>query len=276
MPYPPLSRIPPVCRCIEYVKLTTNQGKTLAVGNMASSSPSQVAAPAQKDGFLAAFRGYEDYYAGQPVTKGGLQQLQCMLGPGAGTGWLLQLSVAGQPYTGVTTFSFQPPVLTGMSRSHGPTAGGYNVTLTGVNFGLNGTVLVSPGATPTSVLTAAVVAYGQASITFTMPSEQGPKNVSVLVEGQQSLGEPFQYDPPNITSINATVVSTEGLDNVVVYGDNFGTRGVSAVVTFPEYNITLYPTYDAAVSKDVNEWCTRAPSCRSRASCTRPRRGGCG
>jgi len=52
----------------------------VSLGNTQSAATSQVAAANKKDGFLAAIRGYEDYYANKAVTKGGLQQLQFVWG----------------------------------------------------------------------------------------------------------------------------------------------------------------------------------------------------
>lgn len=75
-PTPP----PPRKRCVEFLRLTTSKGKTVAIGNAKSGSPIQAAAANKKDGFLAAIRGYEDYYKGKPVTKGGLQQLSFLWG----------------------------------------------------------------------------------------------------------------------------------------------------------------------------------------------------
>jgi hypothetical protein len=72
----------------------------------------------------------------------GLQSLTLMVGPGLGVNWTLSLVINGLPANATTQeqreallFSYQPPVLTSMSRDTGSTQGGYNVTLTGQNFG---------------------------------------------------------------------------------------------------------------------------------------------
>ena len=72
--------MPPPPRCIEFIRLTSSKGKTVAIGNAKSASPVAVAVANKKDGFLAAVRAYEDYYKGKAVTKGGLQQLQFLWG----------------------------------------------------------------------------------------------------------------------------------------------------------------------------------------------------
>ena len=53
------------------------------------------------------------------VGMGGLEELRCRLGAGMGTNWRLQLTVAGLSYTGVTWFSYLPPVLDALSVYHG-------------------------------------------------------------------------------------------------------------------------------------------------------------
>lgn len=58
----------------------TNKTNSMSLGNSQSASAVEVYTVNRKAGFLAAIRGYEDYYAGQPVTKGGLQQLQFVWG----------------------------------------------------------------------------------------------------------------------------------------------------------------------------------------------------
>lgn len=52
----------------------------MQAGNPSSAGAPQVATSPKAGGFLAAIRGYEDFYADAPVTKGGLQQLQLVWG----------------------------------------------------------------------------------------------------------------------------------------------------------------------------------------------------
>jgi hypothetical protein len=62
------------------VRLTTNKGNTAEIGTPTGSAQITVSVPNKPEGFLAAVRGYEDFYMNQPVTKGGLQQLQFVWG----------------------------------------------------------------------------------------------------------------------------------------------------------------------------------------------------
>ena len=72
----------------------------------------------------------------------GLQSVSFLVGEGIGSGWSLLLSVAGQA-ANVTTqaqrdatkFSFEAPILSSLTNTSGPTSGGYNVTVFGMNFG---------------------------------------------------------------------------------------------------------------------------------------------
>ena len=67
-------------RCIEWIKLHTNKTQSISLGNEASAAPMTSATVNRKAGFLAAIRGYEDYYPGKTPSKGGLQQLQFVWG----------------------------------------------------------------------------------------------------------------------------------------------------------------------------------------------------
>jgi hypothetical protein len=79
---PPLPRraAPPPDSCVDYVRLTTNKGSTIEIGNPAGSAPSFAAVPNRAEGFLAAVRGYENFNMNQPITKGSLEQLQFVWG----------------------------------------------------------------------------------------------------------------------------------------------------------------------------------------------------
>jgi hypothetical protein len=66
--------------CIEWIKLHTNRTNAVALGNDRSASEVRSSTINRKGGFLAAVRGYEDSFSGQPVTRGPLQQLQFVWG----------------------------------------------------------------------------------------------------------------------------------------------------------------------------------------------------
>jgi hypothetical protein len=72
----------------------------------------------------------------------GLQLLRLGVGPGLGVNWTVMLSVNDQLVNTSSVeqqqallLSFDPPELHDMSVTSGPTPGGFNITLTGLNFG---------------------------------------------------------------------------------------------------------------------------------------------
>jgi hypothetical protein len=81
-----------------------------------------------------------------PVTPGsltvdpesGVQSFEVQVQPGVGANWTVGLNVKGQlvnSTSAVLQFSFERPVLQSLSVATGVTSGGYNITLTGQNFG---------------------------------------------------------------------------------------------------------------------------------------------
>lgn len=60
-------------RCIEYLKLTTDRGRTLAIGDANSATPTTSAAANSPGAYLTTFRGWTD-------SAGALQQLQIVWG----------------------------------------------------------------------------------------------------------------------------------------------------------------------------------------------------
>lgn len=65
----------PCCSCITYLRLETNQGRTLTLGDVNSNGPLQISQPDWKDGFLAFFKGYTDV-PNTSASTGRLQLLQ--------------------------------------------------------------------------------------------------------------------------------------------------------------------------------------------------------
>ncbi|MCL5289261.1 MAG: IPT/TIG domain-containing protein [Acidobacteria bacterium] len=120
------------------------------------------------------------------------------------------------------------PVVSSVSPSSGPTAGGTTVTITGANFvvgatvdfGLNaGTGVVVNSATSITAVTPAGAA-GSVTVTVTNPSSQS---------GSLALG--FSYTPPapTVTSVNPTNGRAAGGTLVTITGTNFV---ANATVTF--------------------------------------------
>ena len=73
---------------------------------------------------------------------GGTQSMTYNVGSGVGSGWTLRFTVGGQlanvsspSQQEAVRFSFLAPSVESMSASTGLTAGGYNITVFGLNFG---------------------------------------------------------------------------------------------------------------------------------------------
>ncbi|GBF88365.1 hypothetical protein Rsub_01077 [Raphidocelis subcapitata] len=61
-------------RCLEHIKLTTSEGRTLSAGNDKSPTVAKAVTPPKQGAYLASFRGFVD------GISGGLQQLQIVWG----------------------------------------------------------------------------------------------------------------------------------------------------------------------------------------------------
>jgi hypothetical protein len=57
---PPSTHTQEPNKCINFIKLYTTKGRTMAFGNSASTSPLLIAKPPMQGGFLAFFKGWED------------------------------------------------------------------------------------------------------------------------------------------------------------------------------------------------------------------------
>ncbi|WP_432589093.1 IPT/TIG domain-containing protein [Streptomyces sp. HD1123-B1] len=114
-------------------------------------------------------------------------------------------------YTTVAT-----PLLTSLSPSSGPAAGGNTVTLNGAN--LTGATQVLFGATPATILTNTAT-----QITVTAPPGTGTTNVTATTPGGTSNTLPYTYittPAPTLTSLSPTSGPTTGGNTVTLNGTN--------------------------------------------------------
>ncbi|NLS01651.1 IPTL-CTERM sorting domain-containing protein, partial [Rhizobium sp. P38BS-XIX] len=147
----------------------------------------------------------------------------------AGTG-TVDVRVATVGGTSTTTaadqFTYlQAPVITSISPTSGPSAGGTVVTITGSNF--SGASAVTFGG---SAATGVTVVSGT-TITATAPAGTGTVDVRVTTVGgtsAASAADQFTYIPaPTVTSASPTAGPTAGGATVTLTGTNF--TGVTAV-----------------------------------------------
>ncbi len=136
---------------------------------------------------------------------------------GEGTNKPVVLTTGGQDSNSVS-FSYSPPVLSGITASSFPTAGGTIITITGSGFGLNPEVSIGSQS-------ATVQATGttHSRILCTLPAGEGTSQlVQVTVAGQVSNSLSLDYDPPALTSISPSTGPTSGGTLLTLTGSNFG------------------------------------------------------
>ncbi|WP_328545751.1 IPT/TIG domain-containing protein [Streptomyces platensis] len=154
-------------------------------------------------------------------------QLTATTPPGTGTGTVqvtvtTPIGISNQfvTYTYVTT---PAPVLSSVSPTSGPAAGGTTVTLTGTGF--TGATAVQFGTT-----SASFIVNSATQITATAPAGSGTVQVTVTGPGGTSNGQPFTYTTapvPALTSLTPTSGPTAGGTTVTLTGTGF--TGATAV-----------------------------------------------
>ena len=119
-----------------------------------------------------------------------------------------------------------PPVVTGLSPTSGPTAGGTTMILTGTNF--SGTTAVTFGATAATGFTV----NSATQITATAPAGTGTVDVRVTTAGgtsATSAADQFTYvNAPTVSAVSPSSGPRTGGTTVVLTGTNFaGTTAVT-------------------------------------------------
>jgi hypothetical protein len=121
------------------------------------------------------------------VQSYGDLRVECSLPEGQGKDQSVILERAGSK-SNIVKFSYLPPSITSISPSSGPSSGGTVLSITGANFGLNGSVTIGGKA-------CAITAQTHARINCTLPPGNGTKlPVVVTVGGQTSTPEVFSYN----------------------------------------------------------------------------------
>lgn len=158
-----------------------------------------------------------------PVLSQAHAEIVCALPEGVGTDRLIQVTVGGQSQTGSTLlFSYDAPVVDAVSPASAFTQGGVTLTVTGSNYGADGsgTVSVSVGAADCPV-----TARNHTAVLCTLPAGSGEEVVRVTVSGQQSNTAAFSYVPPSITALEPANGTTEGGTTLTLTGTSFGLDG---------------------------------------------------
>jgi IPT/TIG domain/Transient receptor potential (TRP) ion channel/Tyrosine-protein kinase ephrin type A/B receptor-like len=130
---------------------------------------------------------------------------------------------------GATRIDYNVPTLNVPSPANGPTLGGNNITLTGTNFGSEGSITVEFGSGGRRCEPVYKQDHGE--IVCTAPYGQGSVNLFVTVSDQVSTEDiTYVYDDAEIDKVSPGVGPTLGQETIVVTGSNFGRSGATVLV----------------------------------------------
>ena len=184
---------------------------------------------------LIPLSGWSSGFGGVPASTTGSASNDCPLGVTVDTR---------------ATFTYNDPVVSGVSLSHGPSVGGTVVNVTGSGFG-SSTAGGSPrvlllstamGSSGDAVdVSLSVVAYGHGWVTAVMAACVGANQSIAVVHGSTGaravLTNAWSFDAPVVTGAWVGALDapggglqTEGGSTVVVSGVNFGPAGSGARV----------------------------------------------
>jgi len=159
----------------------------------------------------------------------------------SGSGRYVRVSgtVRATPY-GYSLWEFEvyappPPIVSAISPSSGPTAGGTTVTITGTGFN------TAPGATTVKFGVATATGVSCATVTSciaTSPSGSGTVDVTATVGGissTTSAADRYSYSdvpPPTVSAVNPSTGPSAGGTTVTITGTGFSTSPNATTVTF--------------------------------------------
>jgi hypothetical protein len=168
--------------------------------------------------------------------------LSCPSPAGDGLGHVVSLSVAGQNTTAPVAWDYDPPYISRLMPTNGPSANSI-ITLWGRNFGHH-SLSSNVSASTTYVLVGGKVCHvpsdGLTVINDTyircmpQPDVLSSAPVRVWVSGQESTEAPISYafDPAVVHSVTPSSGPSLGGTTVVLRGLNFGPSLVAVVVRF--------------------------------------------
>ncbi len=155
---------------------------------------------------------------------------------GVGAAVAVDVAVTGQPVHAVASFSYDRPVVAGLSASRGTAAGGTTLTITGSNFGTTAAVTVGGNVAP-------VLICSDSQIVVTTPAGTGA-NLDVVVTAGSQPGLPaakFTYDPPTLSSVAPNHGPAAGGTVLTITGTSFGPGTTVRVGGKPASNVTVNP-----------------------------------
>lgn len=127
----------------------------------------------------------------------------------------VQLRVGDQPTTNKVYVAYNAPAITHVTPLAGPSIGGINITVRGINFGITRpTVTIGGRNCP-------VLQWHHFELVCRLPTNQGTGlKVAVTVNGQVSNQAEeflFEYDPPVLFSMYPTEGNTAGGEIITLY-----------------------------------------------------------
>jgi hypothetical protein len=141
-------------------------------------------------------------------------QVRCELPAGEGRDLPIQIGDVDGSYGGDFTFDYDPPSLSVVSPTEGPSVG-FDIIIAGSNFGLTSTVTVGGINCPISSRT-------HIQVVCRVPPGSGSANVVLTAAGQVSNARVVNYQSnPALTGLAPTLGPESGFD-IVVSGFNFG------------------------------------------------------
>ena len=160
------------------------------------------------------------YFGDKPATITANTPTMVTLISPAGTGVVLvKVVTQGGESNGLSFFYIPPPVITELSPTSGPVAGGNTVTISGINLSTATSVTFgSNSATPTVL--------NDASISVVVPagSSTGQVPVSVTTTGDTTSALYYGYvDAPTLTSVTPASGPTSGGTSVTLTGTDLST-----------------------------------------------------
>jgi IPT/TIG domain-containing protein len=143
---------------------------------------------------------------------------------------LISINVNGQIVS--KNFTYDEPSITDGSPNHGPTSGGNQIVITGLNFGNSGFPTVKFDGVLVSVQN-----NNHTHIFITIPEGTGSVIIQIFV-GIYNVSTTYSYDSPSVTSISPNHGPTSGNTAITIIGTNFGLNG-SVIVTFNDIPATI-------------------------------------
>jgi hypothetical protein len=185
-------------------------------------------------------------------------EIHFFLKEGWGKDLPIVVTVAGQSSTSPATYSFAAPIVNTIFPTAGPTSGLTSagskviVTVTGTNFGLDGSVVFDPTTTdstsvPIVVPYTSALVWNHTHVVFYLPEGAGSNlNVRVNSYGHNNTKTfaKFSYDPPKVFGVGSNDGSLKCSPTLkavrVARGD--GKPFVAQKAIYPSYAISCFPT----------------------------------